>query len=313
MPAVIVTGGFISSNENQTAVSTDSAALSGARRYADDHSISLKSCFEACIPEAGMDRSDVIRMGEADGIAVRVMTGRTPFGRRLAMVAGVHMVITIAGRRHTEAVVEQAIEIGIPVLPIPDAGGDSEILMSRYRGRIASYFGPGVLDLCLSAVAGQIGNRPEVAAESVVRLICTAKVARCLILLPYDKVHDALYGSIIEPTVARHMIPVRLDRLPASESIYASFADAIRTSSAVIADVTVLNENVMYEVGFAHGAGLTPLLYTQTASRLERLPVYFRALNVRLVSAEMPLEQLVDDYLRSLKGRHRLSFGTGNP
>jgi len=129
------------------------------------------------------------------------------------------------------------------------------------------------------------------------------------VLLPYDDQHDSLYTSLIEPTVARHMIPVRLDRLPRSEAIYTSFADAVGSSTAVIADITLLNENVMYEVGYAHGRGLTPLIYTRDAARLEQLPVYFRTLNVRLASQATPVDILIDDYLRSFKaGRvHQLT------
>jgi hypothetical protein len=128
-----------------------------------------------------------------------------------------------------------------------------------------------------------IDGDPEMAATAVVDLIRTAKVGRCLVLLPYDDQHNSLYALSIEPAVASHMIPVRLDRLPKSEAIYTSFADAVRSSTAVLADITLLNENVMYEIGYAHGCGLTPLMYTRDAARLEQLPVYFRALNVRLL------------------------------
>jgi hypothetical protein len=310
MPAVIVTGGFLHSNKEPAAISTDAAALRGACRYAKKHRIDLKNCYEAWIPEPGLDsRPDVggaVRMTEKDGITVRVMTGRTPLGRRLAMVAGVHMVITISGRAHTEIVVEQALELGIPTLPIPDAGGDSKDLLKKYRKRIAASFDPGALEKCLADVSNAIGHDAEVAASSVVDLIRTAKVGRCLVLFPYDKVHKMLYVSTIQPAVAKHMIPVRLDRLPTSEVIVTSFADTVRSSSAVIADITKLNENVMYEVGFAHGLGLTPLIYTRDATRLEQLPVYFRTLNVRLASKETPLNILIDDYLSSLKITRRL-------
>jgi hypothetical protein len=256
MPAVIVTGGFLHSNKKPTAVSTDAAALSGARRYADEHGIDLKTCYEAWIPEPSLDsRPDVkgaVRMTETAGITVRVMTGRTPLGRRLAMVAGVHMVVTISGKQHTEVVVEQALELGLPTFPIPDAGGDSRDLLIKHRERIAASFDPAALDKCLADVSKAIRHHPEAAASSVVDLIRTAKVGRCLVLLPYDDVHNEQYTAMIQPAVAKHMIPVRLDRLPTSEAIYTSFADAIRSSSAVIADITFLNENVMYEIGFAH-------------------------------------------------------------
>jgi hypothetical protein len=80
----------------------------------------------------------------------------------------------------------------------------------------------------------------------------------------------------------------------------------MRSSSAVIADITQNNENVMYEVGYAHGRGLTPLIYTRDAARLDKLPVYFRTLNVRLVSDKTPLNRLIDEYLLSVKDTRRL-------
>jgi hypothetical protein len=309
MSAVIVTGGFRHSNKKPKAVSTDVAALSGARKYADDHGVDLKDCYEAWVPEPRLDRrtdvKGVIRMTEADGIRVRTMTGRTSLGRRLAMVAGVDLVVTISGKQHTEVVAEQALELGIPVLPIPDAGGDSQMLLEDYRERIAAGFAAGALDRCLETVSRTIASDPDTAASAVVDLIGTAKVARCLVLLPYDDQHAELYASMIKPTVARHMIPVRLDRLPRSDAIYTSFADAIRSSAAVIADITMLNENVMYEVGYAHGCGLSPLLYTRDPDRLEQLPVYFRTLNVRLASKTTPIAALIDDYLSSFKAAAR--------
>jgi hypothetical protein len=223
------------------------------------------------------------------------------------MVAGVDVVVTISGRKHTEVVVEQALDLGLPVLPIPNAGGDSEDLLLNYRERIAASFDSGALDRCLSRISQTIDSDPKSAAGAVVELIRTAKVGRCLVLIPYDYEHDNLYTSTIEPAVARHMIPVRLDRLPSSEAIYTSFADAIQSSSAVIADITTLNENVMYEIGYSHGRGLTPLIYTRDAARLTQLPLYFRTLNVRLVSDAISVDSLIEDYLRSLKTTRRLN------
>src|SRR4051794_33117498 len=93
LPAVIVTGGFAHSNLKPMAVSTDAAVLRGARHYAEEHDVDLMECYEAWVPEPSLDRrpeiKGAVRMTKSDGIAIRVMTGRTPLGRRLAMVAGV--------------------------------------------------------------------------------------------------------------------------------------------------------------------------------------------------------------------------------
>ena len=89
----------------------------------------------------------------------------------------------------------------------------------------------------------------------MVELVRNARIARCLVLLPYDPYHKALYTSIIELAVLKHLISIRLDEIPRSDAIYSSFGDAIRSSSAVIADITLINENVMYEIGYSHGRG----------------------------------------------------------
>ena len=105
LSAVIVTGGFLRSNAQPDAISTDAAALAGARRYAEAKSVALQECFEAWIPQPQLDQrpeiQNAVRMSEKDGVTVRVMVGRTPLGRRLAMVAGVDLVVTISGKQHT--------------------------------------------------------------------------------------------------------------------------------------------------------------------------------------------------------------------
>jgi len=221
------------------------------------------------------------------------------------MVRGVDLVVTISGRRHTEVVGEQALELGIPFLPIPNAGGDSKNLLSSHRQQIAARFAPGALDACLQRVSKTIADKPRLAAQAVVALLQTAKVGRCLVLLPYDPEHDEIYNSILEREVSKHMFPVRLDRLPKSDAIYTSFARAVDDATAVIIDVTHLNENVMYEVGFAHGRELSPLLYTRDASRIENLPIYLRTLNVHLVTDLTKLAPLVGLHLGEIQAARK--------
>src|SRR5689334_17758042 len=82
MPAVIITGGFLHSNQKPKAISTDFAALMGARLFAEEHGLDLKDCYEAWIPDPGLDsRPEIqgaVRMSENENVTLRVMTGRTP-------------------------------------------------------------------------------------------------------------------------------------------------------------------------------------------------------------------------------------------
>jgi hypothetical protein len=119
-------------------------------------------------------------------------------------------------------------------------------------------------------------------------------------LMPFDVEHNKRYKDLIRPAIEQQMLALRLDDLPKSGAIYASFADAIQTSAAVIADITTLNENVMYEIGFAHGRGLTPMLFTLEKKAPEDLPLYLRTLNVREASP-LSIGKVIDEYLRDVK------------
>jgi hypothetical protein len=304
MDAVVVTGGFRHRRDRPGAVSTDTAALIGARRYCTEFAAELASRYEAWVPDPGLDRrpdvGEAMRMSEDDGITVRVVHGKTPLGRRLAMVRSVDAVVTIAGRRHTDVVGEQALDLGIPFLPIPVAEGDSAELLTNYRHRIAESFGAQALDRFLETVGGADVS-PTAAARAVVDLLEGARIGRCLVLLPFDDEHHRRYESTIEPAVARHMIPVRLDRAAASGVIFGHFADAVDTASAVIADITDLNANVMYEVGFLHGRDQEPLLFTSDEAQREALPVYLSMRNVPLAVDDRQLTRLIDEYLGTIR------------
>jgi hypothetical protein len=302
--AVIVTGGFLRRNDRPRAVSTDSAALEGALRAAARKSVDSRSIFEAWIPDGRLDeRPDVRgveRMGDDLGVTIRTIVGRTALGRRLSMVGGIDVLITVAGSRHTELMLEQAVELGVPALPIAKTGGDSKNIYESYRARIESAFAPGSVRACFQHLEKH-GLEGPGSVESVVKVVSSARVGRCLILQPHrENADEILYRDVIKPAVQSEMLAVRLKDNIGSKQIYTSFLDAISQSTTIVADITSLNENVMYEVGYAHGHGMQPLLFTLDPTGVDRLPLYIRALNVHSVSrADLPT--LIQDHLRDVK------------
>lgn len=305
LPSVIVTGGFLRRGDRPDAISTDAAALEGARRAADRRRVDVRTLFEAWVPERRLDgRPDVDgveRMSEDLGVTVRVIAGRTALGRRLSMVGGVDVVLTVAGKRNTEVVLEQAIDLGVPALPIPHTGGDSKKAYDTYGDRIEAAFAPGEVKRCFELLKAR-GLQDPAAVRCVVDVLRSARVGRCLVLQPYREGDEELYTSKIGPAIEEQMQAVRLKDLGGSQQIYSSFFDAVAYSTTIIADITAMNDNVMYEVGYAHGRGLQPLLYTLDPSRVSRLPVYLRTLNVHAVS-ESGLPGLIRDHLRQVKHR----------
>lgn len=297
LPAVIVTGGYMGDDQG----TTDCAALAGARRAAETLPADLSSVFEAWLPGARSDDDRGPRMSRDLGIAVRELPGRTALGRRLAMVSGVDVVVTFAGRANTALVLEQAIELGVPALPIAATGGVSRRVYKTYQDRIEAAFAPGAVRQCFDVLAG-LGLDDPRSVAAVAEVIRSARLGRCLVLQPYRAADEELYTSALRPAIEEEMIAVRLKDAAGSQQIYASFFEAVSHSTAIIADISELNENVMYEVGYAHGRGLQPLLFTLDASRIQSLPVYLRTLNVHAVTAE-DLPDLIRSHLKAVKRR----------
>ena len=100
-------------------------------------------------------------------VAVVFANARSPRAAgRLAMVEGVNALVTISGKRHTEVIVEQALDLGVPVLPIPTAGGDSEVLFPHFREDIAARFEQTAFERCMDRYRYRTGRQgaPQSAA-----------------------------------------------------------------------------------------------------------------------------------------------------
>ena len=132
------------------------------------------------------------------------------------------------------------------------------------------------------------------------------------VAMSFDPMFKHRWKVVIEPTIqGLGLKPIRVDASTISDSILTKILRGISDSRLIFADITAVrrrrNSNVMYEIGYSHGRGLTPLIYTRDADRLTHLPVYFRTLNVRMASGTTPVNILIEDYLRSLKTTRRLN------
>ena len=158
------------------------------------------------------------------------------------MVHDVDVVVTIGGKRHTNEILEQALELNVPALPLAFAGGASRKFWTVYRDVVVGWFSLSPEDtkfldeLTATDVAASL---PET-ARRVADLIARARISRCLVLLPYDDVHNTLFRDFIKRAVESVMICVRLDHLPGSAPIRTSFVDAVdRASVASVARIAV--------------------------------------------------------------------------
>lgn len=80
---------------------------------------------------------------------------------------------------------------------------------------------------------------------------------RCCVFQPFDKgAHDKRYDEILSPAIkAAGLQPYRVDQDPGAVILFETLHEQIKSATLCLADISVLNPNVMYELGFALASG----------------------------------------------------------
>jgi len=94
------------------------------------------------------------------------------------------------------------------------------------------------------------------------------------VLMPFDEAFADVYAHLIKaPLEAIGFVVTRADSLFNQQQILKDVVKGIADATLVIADVTDLNENVLYELGLAHALGKRVVMITQ---KLDQLPFDLR-------------------------------------
>ena len=305
---VIVTGGFDYSADLPKAKSTDRAAHSGAVKFTQKAGVALAERFQTWIPEHGRDRKGVERFKEG---LVRELKGKSAQARRLTLVEQVDAVVTIKGKKHTALVLDMALAVDKPALPIALTGGDSETYWKDNKEQIVHAFQLSN-DLAQRLETVSLGNPDQVErlAWDLAASIWNASSHVCLILSAFRKEDDAFQEAVLNPVVeAAGFKPVRLDQTPDTGNIASIFLSRLRSSDAVIADITEGSLNVLYELGHAHARGIEPLLLARRKPGDEvwkELPFYLYqekrvAFDANTEEGRSMLESRVRQFLQNIR------------
>jgi hypothetical protein len=87
---------------------------------------------------------------------------------------------------------------------------------------------------------------------------------KCLIIMPFDRKRDLLYDYFIKPTLDKHPYFV-FNYIGGDEALTAGkiceeITEFIEGADILLADVTIPNPNVFYELGFAYARSCKALL-----------------------------------------------------
>ena len=92
---------------------------------------------------------------------------------------------------------------------------------------------------------------------------------KCFIQMPFDSRFDGIWLTVIKPTIeSLDDECLRTDDFFTVGSILADIFNSIERADYIIADLTLHNPNVYYELGYAHALKKKVVLITQDLSSL---------------------------------------------
>jgi len=183
----LATGGFRGKSDDRGGpVSTDVSVRDGARAFALRTGEPLPSCLETWLPEPAKDRVDVDPDRFHEG-KIQELPGFSAQARRVKLVQSADALVTVHGVVRTMLMLEMALVIGRPAVPLPFTGGDSA---DHWRDNRPHY----LARLGLSenqAQAWESFRFGDATAESaviddVVSVVNRVVGRKCLILMPFS-------------------------------------------------------------------------------------------------------------------------------
>ena len=230
--------------------------------------------FETWLPAPALEKEPTVRFRKG---TVRELHG-TPHARRYKVVQQSSGLITIGGKAHTRSILELALAVGKPALPVPFTGEQSESMWRQNSNEFLLGLRSDAATLAPLEEMPTSREALQAAAILAVDSLLRAVERRCLVLMPFDIAHDAFYSDALAPAIRREdFVPYRIDHDEQAGDIPKLFGQAAEDCDAIVVDLTGSNPNVLYELGWLHSRERSAMLllrYEADVSAQPELPFY---------------------------------------
>lgn len=271
---VLVTGGFKCFAYSPETPSGDWSFVAGARERLRGEHISTDRKIETLLPDPNNEPPRTVRFSEGTVITLK---GRSLQSRRFKIVGSVDTLVAIEGARGTREIIDLALALEKPVLPLPFTGGVALLRWNENRKLIHEWF---EIDRATAetweslTLTGMSRNQILSLAKSVKRHLLHQLRRKCFVMMPFASEFFPIYQNAIKPAVEEvGFLPVRTDQLDLVGDVVGALHAAIRSSACGIAVITRNNANVMYELGLAHAQAKPVLLVCEKDAGSSGLPV----------------------------------------
>lgn len=273
---VVITGGLRVRRDREDCNPADWAVVRGMKQELGGRSEALDTCCETVLPDESKDWGELVRFHEGRVVRLR---NRTSQSRRFSMVSSADVVCSVEGEAGTRGVLDMALAVEKPILPLPFGGGASADRWKEHRAAIQEWFGISDEQASeLEAVDIRALSSGEIAAlaDRICEWLLNGFTRNCFVMMPFgDEDADRVYDEAIRPALAEHGLrAVRTDRLGLTGNVVDCIRQAISSCFLAIADTTGDKANVMYELGMAH-ADQKPVVLLRRVDDSGRLELPF--------------------------------------
>lgn len=135
---------------------------------------------------------------------------------------------------------------------------------------------------------------------------------KAFVLMPFDAEFKSLYDDLIRPALEEAGYDVsRADSFFNQQNILRDIVGGIGHADLIVADLTTLNPNVLYELGLCHGLGIPTLILAQS---MDDVPFDLRAYRVQLYSTRFDQIHKLKSAITEIARKRRTSEITfGSP
>jgi predicted Rossmann-fold nucleotide-binding protein len=287
---VVITGGLAGREGELHPLTADHSIVQGMLPVLLQRGIPAGERIETVLPDARQEHGEFVRFREG---RVRVLERRNAQSRRFSMVHSADAVIAVEGGNGTRSVLDMALAVDRPILPLPFGGGASEEVWDDQRDDILRWFRidseeADAFDRTRLEDLDDAGVRDL--ARRVHDCLMRGFTQGCFVIMPMNPDHDPVYDQAILPAlIANQFQPWRTDRTVTTGDVIEAIHDGINHCHFVIADTTGDRPNVMYELGLAHAARKPVLLLRKTNpdGSLPPLPFDFQSHSILKYSADV--------------------------
>ncbi len=270
---MLVTGGFKGFVHDAGSPSGDWSFVKGACASLKARGDAMENHIETLLADPEKDSSNIVRFKE--GIVTHLY-GRSLQSRRFKLVGSVDVMVAIEGAKGTREVIDLALALEKPILPLPFTGGVAGVRWHENKAIICEWF---EIDP-ETALAWEALSLRDLAGEQIAALSRAVRQhllhqlkRKCFVMMPFGPEFLPLYCQAIKPEIETcGFLPVRIDQLDLVGDVVSALYGAIRTSTCGLAVITGNNANVMYELGLSHAQGKQVILLCEFAAGDQMLP-----------------------------------------